>query len=201
MYSQYGEERILYNFFKNKINGFLVDVGAMDGITYSNSRFLIEKFNWNGILVEPHPEYVQKLKLLYLGNDNIIIKPYACLDKETTIDFYQYSDGVDACVSTISEDFKNRVIIAHGDKFKKNILKVETKTLKSIIENNKVDFLSIDCEGVDMEVLNSNDWNVSRPSLICVEHSMELDILYDFMNSINYREYDKTLGNTFFCEK
>jgi FkbM family methyltransferase len=200
MYSQYGEERILQSFFSNKKNGFLVDVGAMDGITYSNSRFLIEKYDWSGILVEPLPEYVEKLNLLYDNNDNVIIKPYACLDKELLVDFYQYSEAEEASVSTMSQNFKNRVIKAHGDKFKKEPIKVKTITLNNIINNNKVDFLSIDCEGVDMEVLSSNNWNKNRPSLICVEHSMDQEILHSFMKNIGYKEYSHTAGNTFFIE-
>lgn len=199
MYSQYGEEVILNRFFNNKKYGFLVDVGAMDGITGSNSRLLIEKYGWSAILVEPLPQYVEQLNLLYGNNDKVTIQPCACLDKELLVDFYQYSEGEASCVSTLSEDFKNRVVLAHGDKFKKAI-KIKTVTLNNIIDNNKIDFLSVDCEGVDMEVLSSNDWNKNRPSLICVEHSMDQEILQNFMNNIGYKKYARTSGNTFFIE-
>ena len=45
-YAQYNEEEIFKNFFNNKQDGFVVEVGAADGITNSNSRFLIESLNW-----------------------------------------------------------------------------------------------------------------------------------------------------------
>jgi|LakMenE01Jun11ns_1017448.scaffolds.fasta_scaffold9654231_1 FkbM family methyltransferase len=197
-YAQYGEESIIIPFFNGKTNGFFVDIGAMDGITYSNTRYLVEQYNWRGILVEPHPVFFETLKSLYGNNDQITILNNACLNKETEVDFFMYSTGQDACVSTISESFKNRVISKHGDKFEYHPVKTQTKTLNSIINNNLVDFLSVDAEGVDMEVLSSNDWTKNRPSLVCVEHSMETYVLIDFIKSINYKEYAKTSGNTFF---
>ena len=66
-YSQYNEEGFIDSFFKNKNNGFLVDIGAADGITNSNSRFLIEK-GWGGILIEPNTKNFNKLQDLYKNN-------------------------------------------------------------------------------------------------------------------------------------
>ena len=201
LYAQYGEESIITSFFKDKKEGFFVDIGAMDGVTYSNTRHLVEYYDWGGILVEPHPIFFEKLKLLYDRNNRITLFNNACLDKETEVDFFMYSDGNDACVSTISDVFKNRVISIYGDKFAPEPLKIKTKTLNGIIADYSVDFLSIDVEGVDMEVLSSNDWNKNRPSLICIEHSMESYLLTNFMHNVNYMEYTKTSGNTFFVQK
>jgi len=63
-YSQYTEEDFLLDFFKNKSNGFLVDIGAADGITNSNSRRLILD-GWSGILIEPNKKNYNKLLDLY----------------------------------------------------------------------------------------------------------------------------------------
>jgi FkbM family methyltransferase len=200
-YSQYGEEKILSQFFGDKKNGFLVDVGAMDGITYSNSRYLIENKSWSGILVEPHPEYFQNLQRIYQDNHNIVLINYGCFNIETELDFYLYSTGVDGSVSTISQDFREHITNIHGDKYKE-IIKINTMTLNNIMKNyDDIDFLSIDVEGVDMEVLSSNDWTNNRPSLICVEHSMDINILNEFMDNINYVKYAETGGNTFFVRK
>ncbi|MBG88411.1 MAG: hypothetical protein CMO80_16130 [Verrucomicrobiales bacterium] len=198
-YSQYGEEEILLNFFEQKQGGVIVDVGACDGLTYSNSRFLIHHLAWRGLLVEPHPEFFSNLERLYENDDNVSIRNVACFDEETTVDFHIFSEGIDSCASTISEEFKQKMIGAYGDKFKKEPIKVQAVTLKSLLsEYDHVDFLSVDCEGVDMKVLRSNDWSKNRPSLVCVEHSMDEDELKDFIQSIGYVEYAKNAGNTFF---
>jgi FkbM family methyltransferase len=203
-YSQYGEEKILSQFFGDKTHGFLVDIGAMDGITYSNSRYLIQSKSWSGVLVEPHPEYFQNLQKLYNNNANITLLNCGCFNVETELDFHLYSTDTDrsnGSVSTISKDFKNHIINRHGDEYRETI-KINTVTLNNIIKNHKnIDFLSIDAEGVDMEVLSSNDWTKNRPSLVCVEHSMDINILMQFMDNINYVKYTETGGNTFFIGK
>lgn len=201
MYSQYGEEQTIDQFFRGRKNGFLVDVGAMDGITYSNSRYLIESHGWGGVLVEPHPEYFKKLKSLYAGSDRVLLKQCGCFNEEREADFFLYAEGKDACVSTISHNFKQRVINAHGDRFAERPIKIQLKTLDSIMPEREIDFLSIDCEGVDMEVLQSNDWSKKRPQLVCVECSMEMQTLIDFMLSVNYDYYHFNGGNCFFTRK
>ena len=59
-YGQNGEDYILWNFFKYKKKGFYIDVGAFDGLHYSNTKSFEEQ-GWNGICVEAHPLYYEKL--------------------------------------------------------------------------------------------------------------------------------------------
>ena len=65
-------------------------------------------------------------------------------------------------------------------------------------DSQQIDFISIDCEGVDMDVLKSNDWDKIRPKLVCIEHSMDKRVLLDFMSEQGYRKTHTTIGNTFF---
>jgi hypothetical protein len=85
---------------------------------------------------------------------------------------------------------------------------LKTKTLKSILDqyllkNQTIDFMTIDVEGLDFEVLSSNDWNKYRPTILLIEY---LDFesnnfinskLYQYMLGLNYSFYAKT-NNTFF---
>ena len=202
-FSQYKEEEFFDSFFNNKEEGFLVDVGAADGVTNSNSRHLILNKKWKGILVEPHPEYFKKLELLYNDNLNIKLLNNAAFKEETVLPFYIYDDrNVDSGqVSTISEQFKNRVINRFGDGYSK-VVNIQTLKLSTILKDiTHIDFLSIDCEGVDIDVINSHDFSKVRPKLIGLEHSMEEQVLLDTMNSYNYVLIHKTTGNSFFAAK
>jgi FkbM family methyltransferase len=198
MYSQYGEENIILSFFNHKKNGLCVDVGAADGILYSNSRFLIEKQEWNAFLIEPHPTFFKKLEKLYNENSKIKIINNAVFNKCDKLPFYIFGHDKEAQVSTLSPEFKQKVI----DLYKYNYEKIEIDTIrlsdlfKSI--EAKIDFLTIDAEGVDLQVLESNDWLKYRPSLICIEHSMNQQVLKEYMESINYKKHAQTIGNTFF---
>ena len=57
-YSQNGEQKIILEYFQDKYKGKVLDIGANDGITLSNSRALIEK-GWDGVLIEPAPSAAQ----------------------------------------------------------------------------------------------------------------------------------------------
>ena len=203
-YSQYGEENVINAYFNNRSEGLCIDVGAADGIRYSNSRYLIESLGWSATLVEPHPTYYINLQKLYNNNDKIKLLNYAVYAKAGTMPFYLYGHDEHAQVSTLSDSFKEKVCVAHGDKYEEEPEIVNVVTLESILATETrrpVDFLSIDCEGVDMEVLMSNNWEKYRPSLVCVEHSMPKHELDDYAQSISYSLLCRTAGNSFFIKK
>jgi len=204
MNSQYNEEQIIINFFQRKKDGFLVDIGAVDGVINSNSRFLIQHLEWSGLLVEPNPETFKKLSNLYIDlNDKIKLENVAIFNEEKqNVDFHIYGDDViDSQGSTISDEFRQRVIIQTGDKYTKTI-KTQTITLKTLFASNNIkdefDFLSVDCEGTDYEVLVSNDWDVYRPKLLCFEASINVDKVEDLLRDNDYVIHDRTVGNIFY---
>lgn len=197
-YTQYGEQSYILKYFNNKTNGFCVDFGAADGVRYSNTRFLLSELDWTGILIEPNPEAFNSLKELYRDTENTVLN-LACFSEEGEMDFYVYGSGAESQVSTLSTDFKERVTRVHGDKFIKQPVKVSVQKMSTILKDSQqIDFISIDCEGVDMEVLKSNDWDRIRPKLVCIEHSMDKRVLLDFMSEQGYRKIHTTIGNTFF---
>ena len=197
-YAQYGEESIILDFFGQDSKGIVVDVGAADGIRYSNSRHLIE-LGWSGVLVEPHPTYFDKINELYKDTDSVTTINAAVYSEEGEMPFYVYGRDEHAQVSTLSKEFKERVVKVHGDKFEENPTMVSVIRLSTVLqEAGKVDFLSVDCEGVDMDVIRSNDWDLYRPSLVCIEHSMPKEELHEYMNSVGYTFLQATAGNSFF---
>jgi FkbM family methyltransferase len=201
--AQYNEEEILWRFFKNKRNGFLVDVGAADGYRYSNSYSLINDYNWGGMLIEPHPDFVQRTETLYAEKPKIKICAYAIGSTEEIRQLYMYGRDKHAQISTLSNRFKERAVQIHGDKYLSPI-NVKCKPLNSVLREYDcpidIDFISIDCEGLDMEVLQSMDWNRYHVRLVCVEHSMPKSDLHSYMNSIGYTFFDETIGNSFFVK-
>ena len=79
---------------------------------------------------------------------------------------------------------------------------VKIKTLKEVFNQNMsnrgIDFLSIDCEGLDLNVLKSNDWNKYRPTIVCIETHDDLqnDLHSEsakFMNEVGYTLKGKTM--------
>ena len=63
-YSQCGEDKFLNeNFFKGKTNGVYIEMGAVDGLFQSNTKFFEDQLNWTGILIEPQPNSFKKLQM------------------------------------------------------------------------------------------------------------------------------------------
>ncbi|UCF94867.1 MAG: FkbM family methyltransferase [Desulfobacterales bacterium] len=202
-FSQYKEEDILWRVFRNQRDGFLVDVGAADGVRYSNSRDLLVNYNWRGLLIEPHPDFFDQLESLYRDNPKVKICPYAIDTEEKTGQFYMFGRDKHAQISTLSKSFKERAQKAHGNKYLDPI-DVQCKPLGRVLKEfacpSRIDFISIDCEGLDMQVLQSMDWTAFDVRLVCVEQSMPEGELQAYMHGIGYSVYDATAGNCFFIK-
>lgn len=194
-YSQYNEEGFIDSFFKNK--GFLVDIGAADGVTNSNSRFLIEK-GWGGILIEPNINNFRKLEDLYKDNKEILLINAGCSNENITdVEFYVDQNNEYEQLSTFSES----QMIACKDYFKCDFLNTKSSLLKtsSIFKNHSVheiDFLSVDTESYDTKVILGIDFNLVKINLICVEHDSQE--LRNYLESNSYEEVHRTIGNIFF---
>src|SRR3974390_3466186 len=106
-YGQNREDEIISQFFGNHV-GTLLDIGANNGVTYSNSRLLIQR-GWSGMLVEPSNKVIAKLCNLYLDNPKIYIA-HVAVGKENQKAAVFYDSGEflikDTCslLSTIKKD-------------------------------------------------------------------------------------------------
>jgi FkbM family methyltransferase len=194
-YSQHGEERILEECFKGLKNGTLIEVGSADPEELSNSRFLIENYSWSGILIEPNPVFFDKIENFYKNTPNIICLNKLIHNTAGTFDFYYLKNGFG---STMHEWFKNKI----NEDF--ILTQQDAVTLESVIDlhikNNSVDFLSIDVEGNDLNVIQSIGSKLSFIDLICVESSFSL-IEYENLLKSTHDFYAKTGGNFFFKKK
>jgi len=196
MYSQGYEEHYLINYFQYTTNGVLVDVGAADGIRNSNSRRLIEQ-GWSGLLVEPNKKNYNKLKDLYTLNTNIILENVGC-SSETDINQIFYIDKNDEHeqLSTFSYDQSVKCKNIYNCGFVEDKITLYNTTellLKHNITN--INFLSIDTEAFDSNVIRGIDFNKINIELICIENVD--DSAMDILKNNNYEICFKT-DNIFF---
>lgn len=162
-FSQKGEDLEIEKILGNKKKGFYVDVGAHSPDLFNNTKRFYEK-GWTGINIEPNPvlfETIQKKRKKDM-NLNIGIGK-----KGGIATFYEFESD---SLSTFSEKEK-KAKEKLGYKLKKEH-KINVLSLKDVFKKysrNKIDFISVDTEGLDYEVLESNDWVKYRPTLVCVE--------------------------------
>jgi FkbM family methyltransferase len=178
MYSQNAEEKIILDYFRTypeNFTGILLDIGANDGKTFSNSLALIER-GWKAILIEPDIEAFEKLLALHEGNQSVVCYNIAIANQDGEVDFYKSGTHLDkgdaGLLSTLSE--------INYDKWKSTtefeIVKAKTvcfSTFMEICPEKKFDFITIDAEGMDWNIVSQMDLNKLGCSLICLEHNGE----------------------------
>lgn len=171
MYSQSQEEKFILEYF-GVFKGTFLDLGSNDGVTLSNTRALAE-LGWCGCLVEPSPTAFYKLKRLY---------------EETKGCFYTYNcaigthngkailhdsgsllkTGDTSLVSTMVEEEKKRFerVLSYSPV---EVKVFRWKTFLNRLTLKKFDFVSIDCEGLDAEILEQMDLDSLNVQCIAIE--------------------------------
>ena len=200
-YSQEGEDMLLARFFEGTENGFFVDIGAHHPIRFSNT-YHFYKQGWRGINIDATPGSMEPFKILRPEDVNIEM---GISVKEGNLTYYLFEEPA---LNTFSEERVKFLTEETPFKFK-NRVTVKTKTLAQILDENisegkKIDFLSIDIEGLDFEILQTNNWNKYRPTFILIEdingslENISQSKLYSYLHPLGYLVVAKTKNTLFF---
>ena len=168
-----------------KRGGFFVEFGATDGVTLSNTYFLESEWGWNGILAEPGLEWQTQL----LKNRRAKIST----DAVWSVTGEKLSFVESGELSTLS-DFRN------SDHHQRSGRKyqVTTISLNDLLAQHEapqhIDFLSIDTEGSELEILESFDFGLHTFGFICVEHNFT-DSREKIANLLTSKGYERVLGD------
>jgi len=178
-YSQFGEDVVLSQLFKNK-SGFYIDVGAYHPFNFSNT-YLFYKAGWRGLNIEPNPYGFSLLKRFRSQDKNL---NFAVATVAGPVNF--------KADSTFSHIIDSREMITSKDKQ----IVVEAMPLREILDHQihkgqVIDFMSVDCEGHDLQVLQSNNWEIYKPRAIIVEdhYSGDNTDIDKELTSHNYKLY------------
>jgi FkbM family methyltransferase len=194
-YSSEGEDLIMKRIFDNKTNGVYVDVGAHHPFRVSNT-YLFYKMKWTGINIDPMPGS-KALFDRYRPSDVNLEMGVSAIRQHLTYHIFNepaLNTFSTAKVEEYTQDPKYQVIKEK---------KIETWPLADILDHylpsgRSIDFLTIDAEGLDMDVLRSNNWEKYRPTYILVESdpfllsNMQHSELGQFMQQAGYAIFAKT---------
>jgi FkbM family methyltransferase len=162
-YSQQGED---FYIFKNLINqsrsdGTYLEVGAWDGVVYSNTKFFEDELNFKGILIEPIPKTFKQLCINRSQN-----KCYNKAIKKTTGMVTFLGDEPTAGVTETVSDTMRKANHGASQEYE-----VSSTTLSAIVGDASceyLDMLFLDVEGGEQEVLESMDWDIPV-YIVCIE--------------------------------
>lgn len=179
-YSQNSEDLIVAKYFGDKI-GTLLELGANDGITFSNSRYLIEK-GWKAFLVEPSSA-CDKLVDLYNENLDVDFQPIAIGTENGNLTLFESGAhvprGTDrALVSTmVKSEMRRWPNVEFNEEM---VVCVTFGVYYAGIGKPKLDFISIDIEGMDWAVLQQINLHEVGCSCLCIEWNSKQELLTKF---------------------
>ena len=164
-YAQNFEDVMLRRVFGDKTNGFYIDVGAMDPVVDSVTKFFYDQ-GWCGINIEPNESFFKKLLSERERDINLNI---AVGDREEARTFYASNE---TGLSTFDKQNLDR-LVERG--FQAEEKTVQVRTLATVCREHvdrPIDFLKVDCEGWEKQTLAGADWTQFRPTVVVVEATL-----------------------------
>ena len=189
-FSQAGQDKIIKNhFFQNNKNGFFIEIGAYDGIIGSNCCHFEKFLNWEGIAIEASKIQYDKLK----NNRKCKTVNKAISNKIKDVEFVEVIGGLTQMSGINNENNTAIEIINNNKKSKTKISKITTTTFEEEIKSNlEIDYLSIDIEGEELDLLKSIDFNKYTIKVISVENNVPDKFNYNtFFKSKNFSFFDR----------
>jgi FkbM family methyltransferase len=189
--SQLGQDFFVLQSLGWKRNGFFVEFGATDGKTHSNTWLLDTKFGWNGILAEPARGWQDGLKS---AGRNAVLE-FDCVWSRTG-ERLTFAETDWKELSTISEYAESD----HHDRSGRRSYQVSTISLTDMLARHQapavMDYLSIDTEGSEWEILRHHDWDRYRFRCITCEHGFrpERDKIHALLTECGYERRFQNLS-------
>jgi FkbM family methyltransferase len=187
-FGQYGQDLALDTFLnllpKKSIHTF-VEIGAHDGVTFSNSKFLESKANWSGICIEANPTVFERLVQNRQVSKCLNV---AVSDIDGKVDFMLntgHTEMLSVLVTGYSKKHKKRIdreIEKYGGTSK--IVEIPSKRLETIISQHEIfeiDILMLDVEGSEYSILRKIDFSEVRINSILIERNYSSRPIYQFL--------------------
>ncbi|WP_198007933.1 FkbM family methyltransferase [Methylovulum miyakonense] len=203
-YSQEGEDMILMRIFGKQQIGFYVDVGAHHPFRFSNTYFFYKQ-GWKGINIDAMPESMKLFQKFRPRDINLEI-PISNNDRLLT--YYAFNEPA---LNGFSREL-SKVRDGNNGYFIQQEIELQTSKLSSVLDKHlpngvEIDFLSIDVEGLDLDILHSNDWNKYKPRIILVEilgsslSEIENSEFAIFLKKYSYIVFAKTMNTVIFIQE
>lgn len=204
LYSQSGQDAWLVEYFSRRKTdtGIYVDIGAHDGVTFSNTYFLEKEMKWSGLLIEPQQKHHRNL---YLNRPNSIIIPYCAYNHTGMMRFVEITESSETSdvpggadmLSGLEDSYKDFWFhwtdeLRRKYETKRVVKSVPCYNIQGILDDHgitNIDYLSVDTEGSEMAILRAIDFKRVKISVIHVECSFYENRVeaYNFLTKVGYK--------------
>jgi FkbM family methyltransferase len=196
-YSQDGEDMILRRLFEGQKSGFYVDVGAHHPYRFSNTCYFYRR-GWRGINIDPNPDAIKAFRRDRPSDVNVCV---GVSDTAGVLSFHLFNEpALNTFDATLAKERARLPDYWLLERENVPVRRLDDLLAEYLPREQKIDFLSIDVEGLDLSVLRSGDWDRFRPSILLVEahertvSAIESDPINVFAVAAGYRLIAKTLN-------
>lgn len=156
-------------FFADKRDGVFVDIGAYDGVTWSNSLFFERELGWRGLCVEASPRRYAKYRLSGRRTPCVNV---AVGDRDGEAQFLDVVSGLTMMNGLLDTLAPNQRFLIEGRGSRTEVITVPLRRLDGLLREHgltRVDFLTLDVEGAEVAILQSFDLDAFAVQVICLE--------------------------------
>ena len=182
-FSQDNQDKFVDQYFKQKRNGVFLEVGAGDGIVFSNSLFFERERNWTGLLIEPTRYLFERLLKVHR-------KAYAvnaCLSVEKSISLVKFygADLLGGIEKVMEGPMLNRAKAAAPHVKATDTLCIPVYSLLEAINMLHINFFSLDVEGAELEILKTIPFDKVKIDLFLIEYAIPGGGTREKLNALN----------------
>lgn len=202
-YAQEGEDLILLRLFGNTHRGFYVDVGAHHPYRFSNTCALHLR-GWRGINIDANPAAIDGFRKHRPQDINLCV---GIAETAGNLTFHRFNepalDTFDPALAAERSALPNYRLVERSEM---KVSRLDEVLAEHLPTGQGIDFLSVDVEGLDLQVLKSNDWVRFRPRVLSVEardatiDKLSAEPSCAFARSVGYRPVAKTVNTVIFTE-
>lgn len=198
-YGQHHEDIFIKKIFPTLTNGVCIEVGAYNGVSMSNTKHF-EEIGWRALCIEPIPVEFEKCKSIRKECYQCCISDKDSEEKEFTI--FHLNDNL-AAISSLEPD--QRLINSHSHLIT-NISKcmVKVRSLNSLLQEldfpKNIDFISIDTENTELDVLKGIDLNVYNVKLFVIENNYNEPFCNNYLEQFGYKRINRIAVNDFYIK-
>ncbi len=185
--------------YLNFKSGFLIEAGANDGISQSNTLYFDKYRKWRGLLIEPIPELAAKCEVnrSMCIVERCALVPFGFKSKEVDMTYCDLMSLVKGAMRSKEEELNHIEAGEKVQKVKSYQITVPARTLTSILDQHNVqeiDFFSLDVEGFELNVLKGIDFEKYRPTFMLIEARYRENIdsylrpLYEPVAKLSYHD-------------
>lgn len=179
-----------------KRDGFFVEFGACDGIVMSNTKLLEDAYGWTGILAEPNPVWHAALARNRKANISSL-----CVHSQTGKKVRFLNTQAMPELSRVADIVPDDIHEKNGNRRDPQELEVETISLLDLLDRHSaptvIDYISIDTEGSELEILSAFDFSRYSFRLMTIEHAGETakrNAIADLLKKHGYAHWHRALS-------